>query len=303
MNSDSLPKVTGGGRRAMNTLFEMVTVDGDAENRVAAMEGAWEEIERVEKLLSRFDPAAEVARLNREAPVRPVLMDQEMTGILALCRDFFQRTGGHFDITAVSQAGRTMNENIERDPPLQIDFENRLLRFSHPHIFLDFGAFGKGYALDRAAGVLQRFDVRNYLMHGGTSSVLAAGRDMAGQAWRIGLRDPRADDATVALEQIELRNEALSSSGAFGANQKTSDIIHAPDRNPLLEPGACSVIATTAVEAEIFSTAFLSMGKRATGLYLTQSQAASLRVAWINETGGRGRLEWLQSPGPSGVRA
>ena len=286
----------------MNTRFEMVAVGGDDENRLAAMESAWEEIERVEKLLSRFDRSAEVARLNREAAVHPVLMDREMTRILALCLEYFERTGGHFDITAVSRAAGPAERDAGEDPPLQVDLENRLLRFSQPHVFLDFGAFGKGYALDRAAAVLQRFEVKNYLMHGGTSSVLAAGRDAAGQAWRVGLRDPGAGDDAVEVAQMELLDEALSSSGAFGANQKASDIIRAPERRPVGQPGACTVIAPTAAEAEIFSTAFLSMGKHATQLYLEQSRAGSLRVAWISESDGRSRVEWLASSGPFAVR-
>ncbi len=41
---------------------------------------------------------------------------------------------------------------------------------------VDLGAIGKGYAVDRMIALLKEWDVRNVLVHGGTSSVFGLGR-------------------------------------------------------------------------------------------------------------------------------
>src|SRR5688500_16810135 len=87
-------------RPAMNTWFEVLLLGDDPENLQAAGEAALDESERVEKLLSRFDPASEVSRINREAANSPVLLDLELAEILETCRKAWMETHGYFDITA-----------------------------------------------------------------------------------------------------------------------------------------------------------------------------------------------------------
>ncbi len=52
---------------AMATLFEVILAGEDAEHLEAVACACFDEIERVERLLSRFDPAGEIARINRNA--------------------------------------------------------------------------------------------------------------------------------------------------------------------------------------------------------------------------------------------
>ncbi|HYD02310.1 MAG TPA: FAD:protein FMN transferase, partial [Phycisphaerales bacterium] len=65
-------------------------------------------------------------------------------------------------------------------------------RFTQP-VALDFGAIGKGWALDRAARVLREHGVTRALLHGGTSSVVTLGGP-----WRVALDDRAAVDLTDA---------------------------------------------------------------------------------------------------------
>jgi len=59
----------------------------------------------VERMLSRFDPASEASRINREAAKGPVLVSFEMWSVLQVCVEGWSRTGGFFDVTA-STVGR-----------------------------------------------------------------------------------------------------------------------------------------------------------------------------------------------------
>ena len=87
----------------MASSAEIVLCGDESEQLDAVAEMALAEIERVEQLLSRFDPTSELSRLNREAACGGCLVDFEMLQILIDCRAGWIRTEGAFDITAGSR--------------------------------------------------------------------------------------------------------------------------------------------------------------------------------------------------------
>jgi FAD:protein FMN transferase len=197
---------------------------------------------------------------------------------LEICQSYWEKTFGYFDITASSKRPGFKN--------VTVDFTTRKISFADPTTQLDFGAFGKGYALDCAARILKENGVQNALLHGGTSSVLAIG-----DAVKVGLRNPWSDAADI--EDILLCNEGLSSSATFHNGQSISDIVD-PHRHVLLrEEAACVVIGATALEAEIFSTALLSMGKERAEKFCSETLPQNLRVLWMDKINGEPRLQWL----------
>jgi thiamine biosynthesis lipoprotein len=273
-------------RAAMNTWFECLLLGDDSENLAAIGEAAMDEVERVERLLSRFDSASEVSRLNREAAKQPVLVSYELLAVLQTCCDYWKKTLGHFDPTAVSrallpQAGFDFSS-------VQIDAAARQVRFASEGLFLDFGGFGKGYALDCAVKMLRHFGVSQALLHGGTSSVLALGSAEDGNDWEVGIREP--SDPAREVGRVSLRDEALSSSAVFGPDQQISDIIHTHSGKRLAEQAACVVLAESATVAEIFSTAFLSMGKPGAAAFWDRKH---LRVGWIEQAQENSSVVWV----------
>src|SRR5205823_9036018 len=91
-------------RPAMATWFEALLVGDDEEHLMAVGEAVLDEIGRVERLLSRHDPASETSRINREAASRPVRVDLEMFDILRNGLRWSEETGGYFDLCAGSGA-------------------------------------------------------------------------------------------------------------------------------------------------------------------------------------------------------
>jgi thiamine biosynthesis lipoprotein len=280
---------------AMGTSFEALLVgerDDDVAHFSAVARTLWEEVARVERTLSRFDPAAEVARLNREAASRPVRASVELLEVLLACRQFRQLTGGYFDVAL----------GAARSPgAIEIDPDRRTIRFAHPGIRLDFGAFGKGYALDRLRPILQEHGVTRALLHGGTSSVLAVGTGPDGQPWRVGLRDPYYAEAAerdrpLEFEQLQLADCALSCSAVFGdgaTSAAASDLIDPTTGLPLASQAACVVLARSAAAAEVWSTACLAMGRERAAEHLGAASIQPLRVGWISKANGTPRVDWL----------
>ena len=76
---------------------------------------------------------------------------------------------------------------------------------------LDLGGYAKGYALDRAAGILRRQGIRNALVNIG-GNVLALGQH-GKRPWRVGIQHPRKPGALAALELRD--GEAIGTSGDY----------------------------------------------------------------------------------------
>jgi thiamine biosynthesis lipoprotein len=278
-------------RQAMGTYFEVVLAGDDDAHLQDVASAALDEVARLEGLLSHFDPASEVARINREAGQRPVRVDYEVWDILCTCREYRRKTGGFFDVTATSRA---RGERGTGDGPFILDEERRTVRFGRPGLGIDLGGLGKGYALDRAAEIVRRFDVTCGLLHGGTSSVLAVGRHPDGRPWPVGVRDPFGDDLSAAIAQVPLAGQGFSCSAAPAPGQAESDIIDPHRGTALTEQAACVVIAPTALEAEVLSTACLGMGKTRAARYLENNARPGLFIGWIDRLGGRPKLGWLK---------
>lgn len=74
-----------------------------------------------------------------------------------------------------------------------VDGDN--VRISEPGMMLDLGAVGKGYGCDRAADYLKGTDAHGACVALG-GSIVVYGSKPDGQAWKVGVKDPRAGEGT-----------------------------------------------------------------------------------------------------------
>lgn len=271
--------------QAMGTRFEVLLAGDDEEHLEAVAVAAVEEILRIEGVLSRFDPRSEIARINRLAGIGPVRVDRELFALLEMCEQARQLTEGYFDVTR--GAGLL----------LELDAGNSMVRFNGEDVTIDPGGIGKGYALDCVREILLRFGVTCALLNGGTSSLLAlnpASDDAGG--WPIDLRHPLKPEAE-AVARVNLRQRALSCSAARHREQSQSDIVNPLTGQPLDGDAACVVLAASATEAEIFSTALLAMGRRQAACYLERQAHSDVAVGWIEA----GQFTWTVEQAPLSI--
>ena len=276
-----MPVVVERTRPAMGSLFQVRLIGDDAEHLAACAEAALDEVARVERLLSWRDVCSETSRVNREAATRPVLVDFEFAQFLAICKQGEAATAGFFDVAVQS---RCVEGNVGE--LWQVDVERRLVRFASPDVRLDFGAVGKGYALDCAAAELRRFGVVNALVDGGTSSVLALGTDEFGNSWPVGLRNPFAarpesrDTWPLELGQLRLADLALSCSASHDAVNSPgdeSDLLDPTTGRPIRQSAAYAVVASSGTTTEVLSTALCAMGTVRAEAYTKEESNELLR--------------------------
>ena len=146
----------------MATRFEVWLVGDDREHLAAVGEAVLDEIERVESLLSCFDPASEIYRVNQSASTTPVLVDYELYAVLQDCVDRFACTDGFFSVARVARvvndaSSITRGQSAPRLPlteAVELVDEQRMVRFTDENVVIDLGGYGKGYALDSAGTYL-----------------------------------------------------------------------------------------------------------------------------------------------------
>ena len=146
---------------------------------------------------------------------------------------------------------------------IEFDDANRTVRFAHPATEIDFGAVGKGFALDEIRPLLAEAGVGNALISFGESSILALGRHPYGEHWEIGVRHPVTDKA---VRTVALRDEALSVSGLRrvsreGVPDLQGHIVAPSSGEVVVRPLSVAVKSASAFEAEALSTAWIASGE------------------------------------------
>ena len=143
---------------------------------------------------------------------------------------------------------------------IELDEAHCTVRFAHKGVALDFGAIGKGYAVDEAMHILREAGVERAFLHGGTSTMYAIGKPLDADSWNVAVVDPRAPDEPVAV--VAIRDEALSVSAVSGKSFEVEGTCYGHVLDPRLgEPvrGAllAATVAPSATTADAISTALL----------------------------------------------
>jgi thiamine biosynthesis lipoprotein len=207
-----------------------------------------QEVQRIERLLNRFDPLSEIAVVNREAGKAKVVVTGEFLNIIRLCADYNRQTQGFFDITVQS-----FNRYREGMRGIISDETASTLSFAHPDIQLDLCGFGKGYALDRCRTMVENSGCRDALLNFGNSSILALGNHPYGEGWLVEAADGFDNNNHPS---IILHNECLTTSG--NKPNGNEHIISPISGNYVKKHETISVKTPTGVSGEALSTALFA---------------------------------------------
>ncbi len=291
-------------RRAMACEFAVQYHEADSHMQEEVL-AALDLIERVEDQLTIYRDDSEVIEINQQAANGPVEVDGELFALLQRCQQLNRDTAGTFDITSgplsrvwgfLQREGR-LPESSEIEAALALvgaenivlDAESQTVCYREPGVEINFNSIGKGYALDRAAALLDEADHTDYLWHGGGSSVLARGENRGSRkaCWTIGLRHPLQPERRLA--EFHLRNRALATAG--GATQffehegrQFSHILDPRTGWPATEVLTATVLAPTAALADGLATAFFVLGVEASEEYCSQHQEIAAVLVCPSET-------------------
>jgi thiamine biosynthesis lipoprotein len=248
--------------------------------RAASLLGAAEqEVRRVERKYSRYRADSLVSQINAQAGKGWTPCDEETLHLLEVADQLHQNSQGLFDATSGVlrrawrfDGSRAAPPQAELDPLLTLVGWSGLERRGHEvrlrwtGMELDFGGFGKEYAVDRVAGQLQAEGVPHGLVNLSGDLRVWGGRP-DGTPWQLGIQHPRRPGAILA--SLPLRQGALASSGDYercfidAQGQRHCHILHPKTGRPVYDWQSVSVVAPLALMAGGCSTVAMLMGPEA----------------------------------------
>ena len=266
--------------RLMGNLFEISVLAGKEKQATESFEAAIAEMQRIERLLTTFDPASQTNQINSQAGIRPVRVDREVFDLIQRSIKISELTQGAFDITYGSIDKRLWNfdttmttlpdkETAKRSVRL-INYKNVILDKEASTVFLKekgmrigFGGIGKGYAADRAKQVLINKGITSGIVNA-SGDLSSWGNQQNGKPWTIGIADP---DTKSPFSYVNITDMAVATSGNYEKyvtinGQRYSHTIDPRTGFPVTGIKSVTIISPYAELSDAMATPVTVMGTR-----------------------------------------
>lgn len=277
-------------RKAMACGFSIFLDARSTPEVVNAAMRALDLLEELEQALSIYRDDSEISRLNR-SPGRRVQLSPPVFDLLRQAKHLHVLTLGAFDVTAgplariwgfATRSPRQPGDDEIAEALDHVGSESLALepdgcwaRTPESGMEINLGAIGKGYALDRCATMVRDAGGEDFLMHGGLSSILAAGHRMPRKSkddptplgWDVEIKHPASEKV---IARVRLQDRALGTSGSShqhlvdATGQQLGHIIDPRTGRPATPLISVSAIAREAAQADALATAFYVMGSEPT---------------------------------------
>lgn len=261
----------------MGTVADIAIPHGDATAAHRAIDAAFAELRRVDRVMTRFDAASDVGRANAHAAREAVPVTSETATVLREALAWAEASDGTFD-PAIGRAIRLWDVNHRTTPPgtgevrrlagrrlyrgLDLDHwrGTAAVRFADPDVQLDLGGIAKGHGIDRAVDALRRHGIARAIVTVG-GDLYALGEAERGSGWRVGIRSP-ADPSRV-VETLEVADAAVATSGDY-----FQYFVHAGRRyHHLLDPRSGEPRRTPVRSVTILASSCMAADAAATTVY------------------------------------
>lgn len=222
-------------RLALGTFVAMTAIHSSRDEAENAIGLAFEEIDRLNNVLSHYEANTPVAELNSEGKI--VTPAPEVGEMIARSLYFNQQTGGAFDITVKPLIDLYKNSFASNHEPTDTEIEavlknvgsqhiqmqGKQISFARPDMGVTLDGIGKGYIVDRASEVLAQNGVTNHLINAG-GDIRTRGHAAAGKQWTVAIQDPKKSKEYPDI--ITMGDGAIATSGNYEIFYDREKIFH-----------------------------------------------------------------------------
>ena len=290
-------EVDGGSREIMGTFNRIVAVAKTEGKANRSIEAGFDELVRIDAMMSDYKADSELSKVNREAFAKAVKVSPELFEILQISEGYSRVSSGAFDITVGPlvdlwhKAGETNSmpdANTIAATKAKVGYEKLILdakamtvRFAVEGMRLDLGGIGKGYAVDKAVEAMKRKGAKGGMVDSG-GNIRCFGKPTHKGNWLIGIQDPNSvedlpqrpprtqrdneeDTASQPMMVLKLVDCAVATSGDYRrfvmvGGKKVSHIIDTNTATGAGKMASDTIIAPKAVDADALSTAVNVLG-------------------------------------------
>jgi len=212
----------------MGSRFDITVVANSKDQGNEYIDIAIDEISRIEKIISSWDPNSQTSAINKNAGIKPVVVDKELFELIERAQAISKLTSGAFDISYASMDKIWKYDGSMTEMPSEekiknsvekVGFQNILLNKKEQTVFLKFkgmkigfGAIGKGYAADKAKAILIDKGVKSGIINA-SGDLNAWGKQANGKDWMVAITNPLNKEK--AFSWLPVNNAAVVTSGNY----------------------------------------------------------------------------------------
>lgn len=254
----------------MGTFFTII-IDDDVEENIVVE--AFREVERVEKIFSKFNENSELSLLNKDK----VILNASKDFVHVLKKSLFYAdiTNGRYnpcilpllELYSRKSLQEISEEEIKKSLELTdyksiiIDEITNSVRITKSGVKVDLSSIAKGYAVDKASELLMKNGVSRALIDGGGDIRVIDGKK-DNEYWYIGVRDPFRKGIRKILR---IKDKSVATSGIYerflDAQRRVTHIIDGLTGRPVDTTMSATVITDYAIDADALATALLILGE------------------------------------------
>ncbi|GAB5400313.1 MAG: FAD:protein FMN transferase [Aureisphaera sp.] len=269
----------------MGCGFEITVVASNQEEADKYIDIAVSEIQRIEHMISSWDPNSQTTAINKNAGKEPVKVDLELIELIERSKKISELTEGAFDISYASMDRIWKFDGSMTSMPSETEITNSVARVGHEKILLDkekstvmlkdegmkigFGAIGKGYAADKAKSLLRDHGVSGGIINA-SGDLNTWGTQFDGSDWLVAIKNPLNNEKVFSW--MPIKNSAVVTSGNYIKyvefdGVRYSHIINPKTGYPSSGVRSVSIFTKNAELADALSTSVFVMGLD-TGLHM-----------------------------------
>jgi thiamine biosynthesis lipoprotein len=259
-------------RQLMGTIVTIKIIGPKASSQTA-MDLAFDEISKIEDMMSPYKQDSEISRLNKEGYI-----DETSPDLLYLMEQsiyYGTLSSGAFDITIqpildlwktkISAGEYPDKEEINNTLTLvnysNITISNDTVTFNMHGMAVTLGGIAKGYAVDKAISVLKDEGCLSGLVNAGGDGMYFGTRQ-DGSNWRVGLVNP--DNKSESIVILNISDMAVATSGNyeryFNESARLSHISDPKTGYSCQSLISATVIASSLMEADALATTIFVLG-------------------------------------------
>ena len=260
----------------MGTMIEITLIGDDEEAANKATLQAFQEIKRIEILMSSWIDSSDITRINRSAGKEWVKVSNETLEVIKKAKEISELSEGGFDITIGPLAEIWRKAREEKVPPsteevkekldlvnfknLKVDQEGRVF-LKKKGMGVDLGGIAKGYAVDRGFEILKSLGYKNLIVNAGGD--LRVGGLKNNQPWSIGIQNPR--ETQNILTRISVSDVAVATSGDYEKffiyqGKRYHHIFNPRDGFPTDGCQSVTIVTKDCITADALATAVFVLG-------------------------------------------
>ncbi|HMP78432.1 MAG TPA: FAD:protein FMN transferase [Pirellulaceae bacterium] len=303
--------------RAMGCTFQVLVPADRYPQAAQLVMCAFEEIDRWESILSIYRTDSELSRINALAAHQWCTMSAELFTLVQFAMELARQTRGAYDPTSTElsrvwgfldgqprlpdEATLVAARQLVGYSHVALRPDDHAIQFERLGLTLNFNGIGKGFALQKVAEMLTAAGVRDFIIHGGQSSVVARGNcELQGtrSGWQVGLSHPMIPNQRLA--EFTLVGESLGTSGSqrqafFSDGKRYGHVLDPRTGWPADHVASATVIHDNAAVCDALSTACFVMGEDEIELFCAEHAEVKV-VRSLPVSGGSLRLQTWNLP-------